>query len=64
MEFLSLNQSTLKGVILSQFPDMDRGKISEQIKEYLLPKLKIFQGAGKGTIYYSVEDEYIETEQN
>lgn len=62
MEFLSLNQSTLKGVILSQFPDMDRGKISEQIKEYLLPKLKIFQGAGKGTIYYSVEDEYIETE--
>lgn len=63
MEFEALNQTTLYEVISSNFPDLNRKKAIEQIKKYILPRLRIFRGKNeKKTIYFQEEKEYVETE--
>lgn len=63
IEFITLNQTELYRIISSNFPDLNRVKAIEQIKKYILPKLKIFRGKNENkTIYFLEESEYVETE--
>ena len=62
-EFIALNQTALYQIISSNFSGLDKTKTIEQIKKYILPKLKIFRGKSENkTIYFLEESEYVETE--
>lgn len=62
-EFVALNQTALYQIISSNFSGLDKTKTIEQIKKYILPKLKIFRGKSENkTIYFLEESEYVETE--
>ncbi|MDO4308373.1 MAG: hypothetical protein Q4C77_16250 [Eubacteriales bacterium] len=62
-DFVALNQTALYQIISSNFSDLNKAKTIEQIKKYILPKLKIFRGKNeKKTIYFLEESEYVETE--
>lgn len=63
IEFVTLNQTELYRIISSNFPDLNKVKAIEQIKKYILPRLKIFRGKNENkTVYFLEESEYIETE--
>lgn len=63
VKFVTLNQTELYRIISSNFPDLNKVKSIEQIKKYVLPKLKIFRGKNEHkAIYFLEESEYIETE--
>lgn len=60
----ALNLSALYQIISPYFSkSTSRKELQEQIKKYIMPKLSIFRGPnGSKTIYYILENEYVETE--